>query len=71
MNPRDGLQRWWFQGPVLLNPLVFRGKGYSKRSLKTGSDVITYILNEEPEQRVGDIFKTRFREAKGSLEEKD
>ena len=38
--------------------------------LKTGSNIITDILNKEPEQPVGNIFKTRFSEAKGNLEDK-
>jgi len=37
--------------------------------LKTGSNRITDILNKEPEQPVGDIFKTRFSEAKGNLKQ--
>ena len=38
--------------------------------MKTSSLIITDILNKEPEQPVGDIFKTRFSDAKGNLEEK-
>jgi len=41
-----------------------------KGALKTGSNIITDILNKEPEQPVGNIFKTRFIQAKGNLEEK-
>ena len=33
--------------------------------LKTGSNIITDILNKEPEQPVGNIFKSRFSEANG------
>jgi len=38
--------------------------------LKTESHIITDILNKEPEQPVGDIFKNRFVEAKNNLQEK-
>ena len=41
-----------------------------KEALKTGSKTITDILNKEPEQRVGYIFKNRFIQAKDNLEEK-
>jgi len=52
-----------------VKPLVFRGKGYRKRGLKTGSNIITDIFNKEPEQPVGNIFKTRISQARGNLEE--
>jgi hypothetical protein len=45
-------------------------KAVGKEALKTGSNIITDILNKQPEQPVGDIFKNRYSEAKGSLEEK-
>jgi hypothetical protein len=45
-------------------------KAVEKEALKTGSNIITDILNKQPEQSVGDIFKNRFSEAKDSLEEK-
>jgi len=41
-----------------------------KEALKTGSSIITNILNKEPEHPVGTIFKTRFIHAKCNLEEK-
>jgi hypothetical protein len=37
------------------------------RGLKTGSSIITDILNKEPEQPVGNIFKTRFGEQRVNL----
>ena len=40
------------------------------KSLKAGSHIITDILDKEPEQPVGDIFKTRYSEAKCNLEYK-
>jgi hypothetical protein len=40
-----------------------------KEALKTGSNIITGILNKE-QQPVGNIFKNRFGEAKDSLEQK-
>ena len=54
-----------------VNPLLYSGsKDVGKQALKTGSHILTDILNKEPEQPVGDIFKTRFIEAKGNLEKK-
>jgi len=54
-----------------VKPLLFSGaKAVGKEALKTGSNIITDILNKEPEQPVGDIFKSRFTEAKGNLEQK-
>ena len=50
---------------------MFSGaKAVGKEALKTGSHTINDILNKEPEQPMGDIFLTRFSEAKGNLEEK-
>jgi hypothetical protein len=45
-------------------------KAVGKEALKTGSNIITYILNKESEQPVCSIFKKRFSQAKGNLEEK-
>ena len=56
--------------PICQTSFVFRVKGSRKRGLKTGSNIITVILNKEPEEPVGNIFKTRFSQAKGNLEEK-
>ena len=54
-----------------VKPLLYSGaKAVGNETLKTGPNVITDILNKEPEQPVGDIFKTRFSEAKDNLEEK-
>jgi len=44
-------------------------KTVGKVALKTGSVIITDILNNEPEQPVGVIFKNRFNKAKVKLEE--
>jgi hypothetical protein len=54
-----------------VKPLLYSGgKAVGKEALKTGSHIITDILNKEPEQPVGNIFKNRFSEANGNLEEK-
>ena len=54
-----------------VKPFLFSGaKAVGKEALKTGSHIITDILNKGPEQPVGDIFKTRFSEAMGNLEQK-
>ena len=51
--------------------LLFSGaKTVGKEALKTVSDIITNILNKEPEQPVGAIFKNSFHQAKCKLEEK-
>jgi len=44
-------------------------KAVGKEALKTGSGIINDILNKEPEQPVGAIFKNRFNQAKGNVEE--
>ena len=60
-----------FRGVFLfVKPLVFRGKRCTNRGLKTASDIITDILNKESEQPAGNIFNTRFIQAKDNLEEK-
>jgi hypothetical protein len=53
-----------------VKPLYSEAKAVGKGVLKTGSNIITDTLNEEPEQPVGDIFKNRFSEAKDNLEQK-
>ena len=54
-----------------VKPLLYsEAKAVGKEALKTGFHIMTDILNREPEQPVGDIFKTRFSEAKGNLEQK-
>jgi len=54
-----------------VKPLLYSGsKAVGKEALKTGSNIITYILNKDPEQPVGNMFKNRFSEAKGRIEEK-
>lgn len=54
-----------------VKPLLYSGaKAVGREALKTGSNIITDMLNKEPEQHVRDIFKNRFGEAKGNLKEK-
>jgi len=45
-------------------------KAGGKEALKTSSNITTDMLNKEPKQPVGDIFKNRFIEAKDNLEQK-
>ena len=53
-----------------VKPLLYSGaKAVGKEALKTGSNIITDIPNKEPEEPVGAIFKNRFSEAKGNLQE--
>ena len=55
----------------MLNLLLYSGaKAVGKHALKIGSNVITDMLNKEPKQPLGDIFKNRFIEAKDNLEQK-
>jgi hypothetical protein len=54
-----------------VKPLLFSGaKAVGKEALKTGSNIITDLLSNESEQPVGAIFKNRFHQAKGNLEQK-
>ena len=53
-----------------VKPLYSGAKAVGKEALKTGSNIITDMLNKEPGQPVGDIFKNRFIEAKDNLEQK-
>jgi len=54
-----------------VKPLLYSGaKAVGKEALETGSNIITDILNKQPEQPVGNIFKNRFEEAKDNLQEK-
>jgi len=54
----------------LSNPSCIQVKCCRKTGLKTGFNIITDILYKEPDQHVGNIFQTRFSQAKGNLEEK-
>ena len=56
--------------PICQTSFEFMGKGFRKRGLKTDSNILTDILNKDPEQPVGNVFKTRFSQAKGYLEGK-
>jgi hypothetical protein len=42
---------------------------FGKEALKKGFNILTNILNKQPEQPIADIFKTRFSEAKENLEQ--
>jgi len=54
-----------------VKPLLNSGaKAVGKEALKTGFNIITDMLNKEPEQPVRDIFKNRFIEEKDNLEQK-
>ena len=51
--------------------LLYSGaKAVGKEALKTGSNIITDMLNKEPEQPVRVIFKNLFIEAKDNLVQK-
>ena len=64
----QGLFRGLFR---FVKPILYSGaKTVGKETLKTGSNIITDILNKGPEQPVGNIFKNRFEEAKDNLQEK-
>jgi hypothetical protein len=55
----------------LIKSLLYSGaKAVGKEALTTVSNIITDILNNDLEQNVDTIFRTRFSETKGNLEEK-
>jgi hypothetical protein len=61
----------FFRGLFFVKPLLYSGaKAVGKEALKTGFNIITDMLNKEPEQPVNHIFKNRFIEAKDNLEQK-
>jgi hypothetical protein len=48
-----------------VKPLLCTGaKAVGREALSTGSNILTDMLNKDPEQPVGTIFKKRFSEAK-------
>jgi len=54
-----------------VKPLLYSGaKAVEKEAIKTRCTIITDSFKKEPEQPVGNIFKTRFTEAKDKLAEK-
>jgi hypothetical protein len=54
-----------------VKPLLYSGaKAVGKEALKTGSHILTDILDKKPGQPMGDIFKSRISDAKGNLEHK-
>ena len=54
-----------------VKPLLYSGaKAVGKEALKTGSNIITDMVNKEPKQPVSDILKNRFIEANENLEKK-
>ena len=53
-----------------VKPLYSGAKAVGKEALKTGYNIITDMLNKQPKQHVGDIFKNLFIEAKDNLEQK-
>ena len=53
--------------PMRPTPLRSEERRVGKEALKTGSNIITDILNKEPEQTVGNIFKNRLKKQKGTL----
>ena len=53
----------FLEGSRFVKPLLYsRAKAVEKEALKRGSNIITDILNKEPEQPVGNIFKNHFKE---------
>jgi len=65
------MYRILLQGVLPICQILFYSgaKAVGKDALKTGYNIITIILNKEPEQPMGNIFKTRFSQAKSNLEE--
>ena len=60
--------RWLFR---FVKALLYSGaKAVGIEALKSGSNIITDILNKEPEEHLCNIFKTRFSQAKGYLKKR-
>ena len=54
-----------------VKPLLYSGiKTAGKEALKTGSNIITDVLNKKSREPVSNIFKNRFGESKDNLEQK-
>jgi hypothetical protein len=54
-----------------VKPLLYsETKAAGKEALNLGSNILTDILHKEPEQPIGDNFKTCFGEAQDNLEQK-
>jgi hypothetical protein len=53
-----------------VKPLFYSGAKAGKEALKTGSNILTDLLNKEPDQQIGQILKSRFDEEKDTLEHK-
>jgi hypothetical protein len=53
-----------------VKPLLYSGaKAVGKEALKIGSNILTDLLDKQPERPMANIFKTRFGEAKNNLEQ--
>ena len=63
---------YFFRGLFrFVKPLLYSGaNAVVKVALQTGSNIITDILNKEPEQPMSKIFKNRFNEGMNNLEQK-
>jgi hypothetical protein len=53
-----------------VKPLYSGAKAVGREALSTGFNILTDILNKDPGQPVETIFKKRFAEAKGNLQQK-
>jgi hypothetical protein len=54
-----------------VKPLLYSGaKAVGTDALKSGSNIVTDLLEREPDRKVGDILRTRFGEAKDNLKQK-
>jgi hypothetical protein len=55
----------------LVKPLIYSGaNAVGKEALKTGSTILTDILDKQPDQPIKTIFRSRLGEAKDNLEQK-
>jgi hypothetical protein len=53
-----------------VKPLYSSAKTVGREALSTGSNILTDMLNKNPKQPVGTIFKKRFSVAKDNLQQK-
>jgi precorrin isomerase len=60
-----------YSGDFRFVKLLYLGaKAVGTEALSTGSNILTDMLNKDPEQPVSTIIKKRFSEAKGNLQQK-
>jgi hypothetical protein len=72
LEGRGGMVFGLFQRTLpFFKPLLYSGeKAIGKELIERGSNILTDLLNKEPDQQVGQILRARFDVAKDNLEHK-